>query len=214
MIVNDLKFSAQFTKDKLDSISNQLDDQHEAIVERSENILNIQKALQTEHALLQETIKAGMGELQDAANEAQQQLDLVNKYQKTIADKQRELTENLQTEFSNIQHKSTLLGGSMTNLHGSVEDLTDKSMRGQEEVIRGLSELQQMQSEGMKESQMSVDALVEEARHHQDEFRIWQTELDGMHHRLVDGTTSMIEAQVCQSKIFQPELQCFLINAI
>lgn len=184
-------------------MSHQLGEQHQAVLERSENILNIQKALQTEHALLQETMKAGMGELHEAADDAQQQLDLINKYQQVIVDKQRELAENLQSELSNLQDKSNQLGGSMTNLHGSVEDLTEKSMRGQEEAMRGLSELQHMQLAGIQENKMSMDVLVEDARDHQDKFRSWQIELDDMHHRLVDGTKTMIQAQVCHSKLCQ-----------
>ncbi|CAM6106100.1 unnamed protein product [Calypogeia fissa] len=194
-LVNDLKYSAQYTENKLDSIGHQLDDQHAAILERSGNILDIQKKLQLEHALLQESIQSGMGDLQEAADEAQQQLNLVNQYQKAIADKQRELAESLREEFSDLQRKSNQLGSSMTNLHGSVDDLTEKSMHGQEEAMRGLSEIQRIQLEGIKESRLSVDSLVEEARRHQDEFRTWQNELDDMHNRLVDGTTTMIQAQ-------------------
>jgi chromosome segregation ATPase len=195
--VNELKVSAHYTEHKLGTMSQQLEEQHHAILERSEHILEIQKKLQMEHALLQESIEGGMGELQEAANEAQQQLDVINQYQKVIAEKQQELAKNLETEFKDLQQKSSQLDSSMTNLHGSVEDLTEKSMAGQEEAIKGLSELQRIQIEAMQESKHSVKSLFEQAQQHQLEFRDWQSELDKMHHRLVDGTTHMIKAQVC-----------------
>lgn len=202
-LVNNLKVSAHYTEDRLNLVSHQLEEQHETILERSKNILDIQNKLQMEHVLLQESIEEGMENLQEAADEAQEQLNLVNKYQKAIAKKQQELTESLQSELSELQHKSNLLGNSMTNLYGSVEELTEKSMSGQEEAMRSLSQLQILQVDAIAESRMSLNALVEEAQRHHNEFQGWQLELDNMHRRLVDGTTSMIKTQVCSSQIFQ-----------
>ncbi|BBN15700.1 hypothetical protein MPTK1_7g00070 [Marchantia polymorpha subsp. ruderalis] len=201
-LVNELKQSAHTMENKLGSMNEQLDIQHSAVIEHSESILEAQRRLQHEHAELQLSIEQGMQHLQEAANEAQRQLDFVGRIQKDIAQKQQLLADKLATELSDLQSKSTRLGMSMSHLHVSVGELTEKSLagqaqllEGQEMAMQGLTELQRSQVEAIEESRASIQNLATEAFRHQQEFRKWQSELDEMHRRLANGSTAMLKAQ-------------------
>lgn len=196
-------------ENKLGSMNEQLDIQHSAVIEHSESILEAQRRLQHEHAELQLSIEQGMQHLQEAANEAQRQLDFVGRIQKDIAQKQQLLADKLATELSDLQSKSTRLGMSMSHLHVSVGELTEKSLagqaqllEGQEMAMQGLTELQRSQVEAIEESRASIQNLATEAFRHQQEFRKWQSELDEMHRRLANGSTAMLKAQACTPNLY------------
>ncbi|KAL2612105.1 hypothetical protein R1flu_023797 [Riccia fluitans] len=201
-LVNELKQSAHTVENKLGNMNEQLDKQHSAVIEHSESILEAQRRLQHEHAELQLSIEQGMQHLQEAANEAQRQLDFVSRIQKDIAHKQQLLADSLASELAELQEKSSRLGSSMSNLHVSVGELTEKSLagqaqllEGQAEAMEGLTELQRSQVEAIEESRASMQELAAEAYNHQQEFKKWQSELDEMHRRLANGSTAMLKAQ-------------------
>ncbi|KAL3693233.1 hypothetical protein R1sor_006884 [Riccia sorocarpa] len=201
-LVNELKQSAHTVENKLGNMNEQLDKQHSAVIEHSESILESQRRLQHEHAELQLSIEQGMQHLQEAADEARRQLDFVGRIQKDIAHKQQLLADSLASELADLQEKSSHLGSSMSNLHHSLGELTEKSLagqaqllEGQEEAMAGLTELQRSQVEAIEESRASMQDLAAEAFSHQQEFRKWQSELDEMHLRLANGSTAMLKAQ-------------------
>ncbi|KAJ7523122.1 hypothetical protein O6H91_18G038600 [Diphasiastrum complanatum] len=200
-VVNDLKNSAQMVASRLKNMQRS----SEAIFAKSADTIDVQRAMQDEHAALQENVEKmqesiaeRIGMLKVYAAEMNEQLEDVTLFQEQLFEQQEK-----------IAHEQKLLADafarevvSLVNKADDIEENVVKSLAGQEELLagqqvalQGMDSLHKLQETAFEESSTSLQAIANESRKNHLEFQKWQKELDSKNKVLLEDSISTLSAQ-------------------